>query len=259
MYPIKSCRGVTVDAARIGVRGFELDRRFMLIDAKNRFLTQRLYPKMAQIAVAIVDEARLDISAPGAASLSIPQSPNYGAEEQVRIWRSTVVASIAGEEINAWFSAVMGFSVRLAYLRDDQHRAVSNASAAFDDEVGFADDAPILLIGEGSLADLNSRLERPVTMQHFRPNIVVDTDQPFIEDHWQRIRISGIELELAWDSARCTITTINPDTAISNPSGEPLETLKAYRRKGRGVMFGRNILIRGRGTIRTGDSIDVIT
>ena len=143
-------------------------------------------------------------------------------------------------------------------MADDQHRPVPNEAAAFDDEVSFADGAPILLISTGSLADLNGRLAEPVTMTRFRPNIVVDTPQPFVEDSWRSIAIGSAELAVVWQCSRCILPTIDPETGIKHPRQEPLETLRSYRRVGPKVMFGQNLIPRKHGTIRVGDTVRVV-
>jgi uncharacterized protein YcbX len=257
IYPIKSCRGFSVPQADVEARGLAGDRRYMLVDANGKFLTQREHPHMALIAVhATRDGYRVE--APGQPPLTIPRALATGTESQVRIWRDTVPATLAGEDINIWFSQYLGFACGLVYMADDQHRPVSNEAAEFDDEVSFADGAPILLISTGSLADLNGRLVEPVTMERFRPNIVVEASAPFVEDSWRSIAIGSAELAVAWQCARCILPTIDPATGVKHPRQEPLETLRSYRRVGPKVMFGQNVIPRNRGTIRVGDTVRVL-
>ncbi|HEY7671130.1 MAG TPA: MOSC N-terminal beta barrel domain-containing protein [Gammaproteobacteria bacterium] len=255
IYPIKSCRGFSVPEAEVEARGLAGDRRYMLVDANGKFLTQREHTRMALIDVhATRDGYRVE--APGQPPLEIPHALASGVESEVRIWRDTVPATLAGEDINIWFSQYLGFACGLVYQALDQHRPVTNDAAEFDDEVSFADGAPILLISTGSLADLNGRLAAPVTMDRFRPNIVVEAP-PFIEDSWRSIAIGSAELAVAWQCGRCILPTIDPATGVKHPRGEPLETLRSYRRVGPKIMFGQNVIPRKRGTIRVGDSVRV--
>src|SRR5690606_14743311 len=162
------------------------------------------------------------------------------------------------DESGGWFAAVVGFPCRVVYLAEHQHRAVPNDAAAFDDEVGFADAAPLLMTSDASLADLNGRLGSPVTMRRFRPNLVVDGDRPFVEDEWRRVRIGATELEVAWASTRCVLTTVDPETGVMDPAGEPLRTLRSFRRGPAGVLFGQNVIPRRLGVIRVGDEVEVL-
>ena len=165
-YPIKSCGGIDVESACVESRGIEYDRRFMLVDANNRFVTQRQHPKMAHIGVSCEGDDFV-VSAPDRRNLQLPKQPEYSEQARVKIWRGLVEASVADSKTNAWFSDYMSLPVRLVYMNDDQHRAVPNESAEFDDEVSFADGAPLLLTSEGSLNELNSRLDAAIAMNRF--------------------------------------------------------------------------------------------
>ena len=257
IYPIKSCRGIAVASAEVEARGFAGDRRYMLVDAKGRFLTQREHPRMALIDVQRGDDG-WRVAAPGRPALRIPLQLREGTECEVRIWRDTVQALLAPEEVNLWFAEVMGFACGLVYMGDHHHRPVSHEGAEFDDEVSFADSAPLLLISTGSLADLNARLARPVTMRHFRPNLVVDARAPFTEDGWVGIAAGSAVLAVSWPCSRCVLTTVDPGTGERDAGGEPLETLKTYRRVGPRVMFGQNLVPRRPGTVRVGDAVRLL-
>lgn len=254
VYPIKSCGGVEVESAELKPRGLEHDRRYMLVDADGRFLTQRRHPQMALIRV-VPDESGWRVSVPGCDDLILP----YGLDEpdrqtcRVRIWNDTVEATLAGSDVNVWFSAVLGFACGLVYLADHQHRPVPNEAAAFDDECGFADGAPLLLVSEASLSALNARLERPIGIERFRPNIVVRDCGPHAEDDWRTLGIGQTRLDVAWPCSRCAIPTIDPATAERDPANEPIRTLMQYRKRDRAVYFGQNLIPRALGTIAVGD------
>jgi len=256
IYPIKSCRGISVPSAAVGARGLDGDRRYMLVDASGRFLTQREHARMALIDVRPAD-AGFEVQAPGMPALAVPRALDGGTRCQVRVWRDTVEALLAPEEHSLWFSEYMGFACGLVYQASHQHRPVTHDCAQFDDEVSFADAAPLLLVSTASLADLNARLAQPVTMRRFRPNVVVTAGAAFAEDAWGAVAIGAVELAAGWACSRCILTTIDPESGEKDPHGEPLETLKAYRRIGARVMFGRNLIPRRLGTIRVGDAVRV--
>ena len=258
VYPIKSCAGIAVDAAQVQPRGLEFDRRFMLVDGNGRFLTQRQLPQMALLATSI-DGSVLNVTRPDGDALTVPLVPEFDRSIAVKVWRSQLEAQLADDAANDWFSTFLERSVRLVYMHEDQHRLVSRDRATQPgDEVSFADGAPLLLTSGGSLADLNERLSRSVVMQRFRPNIVVDEPAPWVEDGWKRLKIGATELEVGWSCARCTMTTVDPDTGVRDEDGEPLATLRTFRRDGAAVLFGQNLLTRGHGTLRVGDTVEVI-
>lgn len=254
VYPIKSCRGIAVESARVLARGLEYDRRYMLVDAAGRFLTQRRYPQMALIETAFTADG-ITVRAPGKEPLQLPFSLNEPALEtcQVKVWSDTLEATLAATATNIWFSEYMGFACGLVYLADHQHRAVTNEAAAFDDEVSFADGAPLLLISRAALDALNDRLDQQVTMNRFRPNIVVEGCEPHAEDNWSSLSIGEARLEVAWACSRCILTTVDPETGVKDPANQPMRTLGEYRRRDRAVYFGQNLLPREFGTIRVGD------
>lgn len=260
VYPIKSCRGIEVREATVGTRGLDGDRRYMVVDGNGRFVTQRQFPQMALVETALTPDG-FRVSAPGHEPLELPARIAAGADGatgcRVRVWQHTVEATLARSEINVWFSAVLGFACGLAYMADDQHRPVQNEAAGFDDEVSFADGAPLLLTSEASLADLNARLDRPVTMAHFRPNLVVAAERPFEEDDWDSVEVGDASFDVAWPSSRCIMTTIDPETGVRREDGEPMRTLKGFRQRGPKVYFGQNLLPRRLGRITSGVEVAV--
>jgi hypothetical protein len=144
-------------------------------------------------------------------------------------------------------------------MDDDLRRPVDADYAQNDDITSFADGFPILLISEGSLADLNRRLERPVSMDHFRPNLIVSGCSAFAEDGWRRIRIGAVELSLVKRCSRCVLTTVDPSTGLRATDGEPLRTLSGYRKTDRGVTFGQNALVTRQGRMERGDPVMVLS
>lgn len=256
VYPIKSCGRISRDSGMVVERGLAGDRRYLLVDENGEFLTQRRHPTMALIQV--IDEVNgYRLEAPGQPSLKLPHVWQGGDERRVTIWRTTVEATAVADDIGEWFTRFLGFPCALVYMGPDQHRAVPNAAAKFDDEVSFADAAPLLLTTEASLEDLNARLAAPVSMRRFRPNIVVTADLPFAEDGWRYLRVGEAEFEVAWPSARCVLTTVDPDTGIKDARGDPLRTLRGFRRTSAGIMFGQNLIPRRLGRISVGDLVEV--
>jgi uncharacterized protein YcbX len=131
-----------------------------------------------------------------------------------------------------------------------------NYAISRDDHTGFADGYPILLISEESLEDLNSRLEKPIPMNRFRPNLVVRGCAPFAEDTWKRIQIGEVELGIVKPCPRCVVTTIDKETLEQKK--EPLKTLNTFRRQAGEVMFGQNVIPLNEGRIEVDMRVQVI-
>jgi uncharacterized protein YcbX len=255
-YPIKACRGVGAESACVERMGLEHDRRMMVVTPEGKFLTQREYPRLALVRPELRD-GLLTLSAPGYDSLQLGIQTS-GTPWPVDIWKSKGVHAIdQGEEAAEWFSGWLGTPVRLVHFADGYRRRINEQYAVNpDDHTGFADGYPILLTSEEGLDDLNSRLETPLPMNRFRPNLVVKGGEPFVEDTWNRIRIGDVEIAVVKPCARCEVTTFDKDTL--ERSKEPLKTLAKYRKHKLGAIFGQNAIPLNEGRIRVGMSVDVL-
>jgi uncharacterized protein YcbX len=255
-YPVKSLRGARHTELLLGPRGLVFDRHWMLIDSDRRFLTQRQEPRMALID-ADLHEDSLCLSAPGMPDLElVAEDADADGDIQVRIWDDVCAARPVDAGADRWLSEFLGRDCRLVYLPAASRRPVDPAYAGADDQVGFADGFPLLLISEASLQDLNDRLERPLPMVRFRPNLVIRGGEPYQEDRWRRIRIGAIEFRLVKPCSRCIIPTIDPATA--ERSVEPLRTLMSYRRRDNKIYFGQNLLHDGVGILSEGTPVEVL-
>lgn len=254
VYPLKSAAAQALDAAELQPRGLAHDRRWMVVDAQNAFITGREEPRLVLVQAHPQADGLL-LSAPGMPELLAQPALR---REQVTVWRDRVDARAASGEASEWISRFLGRECRLVIMDDAAQRPVDPTYAVAGDEVSFADAFPLLLISEGSLAGLNARLDAPVPMLRFRPNLVVSGADAHAEDGWRRIRIGAIEFEVAKPCVRCGFTTVMPETGTLDPRGEPLRTLATYRRGPKGVMFGQNLIARGRGRLCVGDAVTVL-
>lgn len=258
LHPLKSCAQLDVDTIDVTPRGPAGDRRWLVVDGDDRFVTARQHAAMVGIrAVPAGDGLRLD--APGLPTLHVP-APDGRVRRRVTIWRDTVDAADAGDAAAAWLSRWLGMDARLVHMDAAAHRAVDPAFGAPGDEVAFADAYPLLVISQAALDALNARLPKPVPMARFRPNLVVGGSAPHAEDGWHRVRIGDVEFEAVKPCTRCVFTTIDPATMTRDPDGEPLRTLATYRRappgaRVQGVTFGMNLIPRGSGRVRVGDAL----
>ncbi|WP_114781964.1 MOSC domain-containing protein [Botryobacter ruber] len=257
IYPIKSLGGFPVERAQVEDRGLQYDRRWMLVDAQGNFLTQRQHAHMALLQVHLQDQGLLVTHKHNAvAPLLIPFEPQASNRLRVTVWDDTCDAVEVSAEANDWFSQALAMPARLVKMPAQTARKVDPTYAHQHELVSFADAFPLLLIGQASLDDLNSRLSEPVPMNRFRPNLVFTGGAPFAEDSFAEFKIGNMPFRAAKPCARCVVTTIDQQSA--QKSAEPLKTLSTYRLRNNKVMFGQNLLHRGVGEIRVGDKLEVL-
>ncbi len=279
IYPIKSLRGNAVVEAFVEKRGLRHDRRWMITDREGMFLTQREFPRMALIGVEVCEE-QVVLRVPGMAELTITRRPMDGQRRPVTVWNSTVEAAEYPDDVNQWLSEAIGGECVLFAMPAEAERHVNPLFDRGDDLVSFADGYPLLLIGEGSLSELNRRIAAngrndsvsTLEMRRFRPNLVVAGTEPFEEDTWARIRVGEAVFRVVRPCARCAITTVDPDRGEFDGK-EPLKTLATFRMakdvfpdkleelalQPNYVLFGENLIPENPGvTIRTGDEVEVL-
>ena len=257
-YPLKSAAGVAVDAAAVERRGLAGDRRWMLVDTDGDFLSQRSHPRLALIDVEPTADG-LCLSAPNQPPIEVSE-PGASAERlPVTVWGDAVDAALAPAAAHAWCTTHLDTDVRLVFMPDASRRAVDSEYAVqADDIVSFADGYPLLLASAASLADLNARLDAPLPMNRFRPNLVVEGAAPWAEDTWRRIRIGDVIFQSVKPCGRCSVTTVDQQTATRGK--EPLKTLATFRRRAETgkVYFGWNLVPETTGTLRAGDAVEVL-
>ena len=244
IYPVKSCRGIDVARARLTPTGLEWDRRWMIVDGKDCFVTQREHPKLATITTAIA-RGRLELSAAGHSTLLVDTGAS-GSARPVRIWKDNCSGIDAGDVAAEWLGRVLGASLRLVRI-DDQVPRLANPQyvGPIPQPVTFTDGYPVLMISRESLAELNRRLPAPVPMARFRPNVVIEGVAAHAEDAMISFRFGAVVLRGVKHCTRCSVTTTDQQSGSLDPRQEPLRTLNTYRHdhKLRGLTFGQNCVV----------------
>lgn len=253
IYPIKSLGGVSVLSAEITDRGLKHDRRWMLIDENNRFLSQREFAQMALMSLAIESDGLLVTCKPKNSAFKIPFKPETDIEIDVTVWDDTCRAVLVSPAADAWFSKLLDFNCRLVYMPETSKRGVDPRYARQQEITSFADAYPFLLIGQPSLDELNTRLEEKIAMDRFRPNIVFTGGQPFQEDGMVHFTINGIAFFGVKRCARCVVISIDQQTGIKNAA--PAKALAKYRFHNNKIYFGQNLLHKGNGNISIEDEL----
>lgn len=248
--------GIAVSKANVTDRGFEHDRRWMLVDENNRFISQREFAEMALMTTEITDAGLKITYRRKNSSITIPFKPKTNEFAEMHIWDDICTGQFVSAEADRWFSEMLGFSCRLAYMPDDTQRITDQRYTPENSITSFADAYPFLLISQASLDDLNRKLAEPIPMNRFRPNIVFTGGEAFSEDLMHSITIGNIVFHGVKLCARCNIPTIDQDTGIQGK--EPTKTLAHYRFKNNKIMFGQNLIHEGTGEITIGDTLEVL-
>lgn len=258
-YPLKSARGLDLPQAQLTPAGIAHDRRWMLISASGRFLTQRELPRMALIQPR-VSAGELLLQAPDMPPLRVPLEQAHRIVT-VQVWKDECPALDEGDAAAQWCSRLLQRECRLVRF-DPEHRRLSSRAwtGTIEAENRFSDGFPLLVISRASLADLNARLATPLPMNRFRPNIVLDGIGPYEEDQIDELFCDEVRLRIVKPCTRCRITTT--DQARGELDGEePLRTLKSYRYDAqlRGVLFGQNaVIVQGlNAVLRCGQTLQV--
>ena len=259
IYPVKSCRGIALDGARLEPTGFADDRHWMLVRPNGRFVTQRELPRMALVATQL-DATSLILTAPGMAPCEVLRNSD-GTARDVTVWRFDGRGFDCGDPAAEWCSQFLETPLRLVSFDASAPRVCSPEwTPGTRAHTEFSDGFPILVISRASLAELNSRLPQALPIERFRPNIVIDGVGAYDEDRIHELRVGGVTLRLVKPCARCSITTTDQQRGAVD-GVEPLRTLKEYRfdAKLRGVLFGQNaIIVGGAGErISVGQTFDI--
>ncbi|XP_010914265.1 uncharacterized protein [Elaeis guineensis] len=283
IYPIKSCRGISVPHAPITSTGFRWDRQWMVVNSNGRAYTQRGEPKLALVEVEVpadsfnedwepTENSYLVIRAPGMDTLKVPLNRKCAVTHGISVWEWSGAAFDEGSEASEWFSNYLGKPSRLVRFNATSEIRAVDPKYAQGHKTMFSDQYPFLLISQGSLNTLNELLKEPLSINRFRPNILVDGCNPFSEDLWKVIKFNKLTFQGVKLCSRCKVPTINQENGIAGV--EPTETLMKFRSdhalhlKGKPqgkVYFGQNLVCReslsaqGKGKIvKVGDPVYVL-
>jgi len=248
--------GIAINKAHVTDRGFEHDRRWMLVDENNIFISQREVHELALLKIEIREQGLLVTYLPENSWILIPFQPETDEFNDVTIWDDTCTGQFVSSEVDEWFGNILNIRCRLVYMPDESKRITDQRYAPENSITSFADAYPFLIIGQASLDELNSRLAQPLPMNRFRPNIVFTGGEPFSEDLMHSFMIGNVRFHGVKLCARCVMTTI--DQITIERGKEPLKTLARYRFKNNKILFGQNLIHDGPGEIAVGDELQVL-
>ncbi|MXV15154.1 MOSC domain-containing protein [Hufsiella ginkgonis] len=259
LYPVKSTYRLSVTESAVLPEGLAYDRRWAIIDRDHTVLTAREYPAMLGIRTRLSGHA-LEISTPDGAGISVTLNPPPEELVPATLFSNEVSGIRVGSLADQLISDHLGTDCRLIFMDDTRGRIIPpKYNARATDKVSYADTSPVMILSEESVAELNGKLAQPVSVHHFRPNVVVSGCLPQEEESWKLVRIGDVILEANETCKRCVFTLIDPETHQKRADKEPLKTLAAYKKHPRGgVSFGITLVPRSAGTIRRGDRIEIL-
>lgn len=253
IHPLKSGRAVQVDQAKLTPLGLEHDRRFMVVDPRGRFLTQREHPALARVE-ARVEGGALRLLADDRRAVDVALDAP-GPVVRATVWGDDVEAIDCGPLAAGLLTNQLGLPARLVRMGPSTRRPVDPAYGQPDDRVSFADGFPLLIAGARSIEAVLRGAGAPVDARRFRPNVVVDGAEAFEEDSWRELRLGSLTVEIVKPCSRCTMVDVDPERG--ERAGGVLAELTRTRRRAGGVMLGQNAIPRAEGTLRVGDEVVV--
>jgi uncharacterized protein len=260
-YPIKSCGVLSHEHIELDRRGPVGDRRWMVIDHDDKFLTQRELSSLALIQPTFEGDC-LRINAPGMPAVYVPLRHERPQKRSVQVWRDVCEGWDEGDDLARWLTEYLKVEARLVYMADDFTRVVNENYARQPAETGFADGFPLLIAAEESLAELNRRMvERgkpAIPMSRFRPNLVLAGGEAFAEDTWRTVRIGDMTIDVVKPCARCATTTVDQASGAIPDTSEPLGTLATFRKQNGKVMFSQNAVHHAPGRLAVGDKLEIL-
>ena len=255
IYPVKSLAGIQLDKSEVDSMGLHYDRRWMVVSPEGGFITQRTVPKMALINTSI-DDGQLTLSTKDKEPHQVVLTTADSEKMDVVVWKDSLRVSKVGDTTDAWLSDALGITCHLVYIEDDVVRQCDLDFSEEGERTGFADGFPILIVSEESLIDLNQRLEVPVDMRRFRPNIVIAGCEAFAEDNLSNFSIGSLPMKAVKICSRCPMPMVDPDLG-ARTGQEPIATLSTYRKWDGNIFFGMNVIQQQQGVISVGDSLEV--
>jgi uncharacterized protein YcbX len=252
-YPVKSCAGVSLEESQCNELGLVHDREWVVVNSSGKVLTQRDKPRMSLIQPKVAGDGTLTLCAANYAALTV--APHLNTYVEIELWGDDCGGFDQGSVVAGWLTQFLEVECRLL-LHHKNHSRKSRFGSGLGREsrVAFADCCPLLIMSEESLSDLNNWLSEPVTMDRFRPSVVISGMGKYAEDRIKTLYVNGTKLQSIKPCARCVIVTIDQKEGISK-GPDPLHTLNKFRRQNGKVLFGQYFMAEQPGLLRVGDVV----
>jgi uncharacterized protein len=276
IYPVKSCRGISVNESIVLDEGLEHDRHWMVVDAHGTFLTQRECPEMARIVPTLIKgvSGRIELSLrlanhqgqldDDSAELRIAPASETGLRDVV-VWKFAGQAIDCGHQVAKFLSDFLGRPARLVRFSDSETRVCNKAwTLELSGRTQFSDGYPILILGQASVDDLAVRMNLSnLVIERFRPNIVISGLAAYEEDFVHTLKLlpaqnpnaksldgvaelasEVIALRLVKPCPRCPVPKVDPWTG-QVAQFDPAAELASYRyhELAEGAVLGMNAMV----------------
>ena len=238
-YPVKGMAGHDVSQRHPEPLGLRHDRRWMLVDANGRFLSQRQTPGLVHWRAELLGDVLQFIDRRDTTRVFRVERARSTERPRrsVTVWDDTFEAYHIDEPDVRELAAALGApAARLVYLGPGTARPLDPHYARGEEHTSLADAFPYLLTNTASLNALNAHLGTALRMDRFRPNLVIRTDTPWAEDHWSGVQIGPHRFRIDKPCGRCQVITIDQQTGERRL--EVLAGLSELRRRGNKVLFG---------------------
>lgn len=265
VHPLKSGRAVCVSAAEcvsLGLKIGELrDRHWLVVTEDGHMVTGRQEPRLVLVSLSS-EGGTVCLRGPGMEDLWFPLNQNQNPVMDCRVFQMQIQGRDCGDQVSDWITSYLGSNKTFRLVHFEQQMKRRSPVKKDQGQVAYPDFSPVMLLSEASVKDLSSRLEEDVTVERFRPNVVIGDCKAFDEDSWEEVQIGGVRLQRVMSCGRCVFTTVDPETGVMNRK-EPLETLKSYRLCDpsekhlykSSPLFGQLHNVKQEGTLRVGDPV----
>ncbi|XP_008296500.1 mitochondrial amidoxime-reducing component 1 [Stegastes partitus] len=274
VHPLKSGKAVHVALAecqKFGLKFGELqDRHWLVVTEEGRMITGRQQPRLVLVSLSC-QGGQVCLNGPNMEEVKFPFEQPQNRVINCRVFSLDIQGRDCGDEASRWLTSYFGTDkpLRLVHF---EHQMKARKSSEIEplfpkhEEVAYSDLGPVMLLSEASVKDLSSKLDKPVTVERFRPNIVISDCKAFDEDSWEEIQIGSVRLQRVMSCGRCIFTTVDPETGVISRK-EPLDTLKSYRLCDPSEkhiykadpLFGQVHTVKKTGVLQVGDVVYKIT
>ncbi len=220
------------------------NRRFVLVDADgNRHRSSATYWPIPLSATYNAETEQLSILFPDG-TIASGSALELGEEVSPVVAERTIPARIVEGSWTETLSGLAGSPVRIAR----------------PEEPGIAQDQPLTLVSEESIARLSEEAGREVDGRRFRMLFTVRGFRPHEEDEWdgRLVQLGEAVIRVGDPVPRCALTTRSPDTGERDL--DTLKLIKRYRgvRDGEAIDFGVYARFEKAGRVRVGDAVELL-
>ena len=195
--PVKGTRHLTHQRLELDDHGPVGDREWCLVDVGARRVLRTVQHPALIAVVARTDARSLEMTLPSGESVAAEPTLS-GRTVTCDYWGRQVELALAEGPHAGLVADHLGQDVRLA-------RAPRGG-------VVFAD--PVTIVGTASVGELGENVEAA----RFRATLVVETDEPWIEDSWlgTEVQVGGARLRVGGPIPRCAVIDHHPETGVKD-------------------------------------------